>query len=258
MVRKLVHTLQERFATLAALTGEIRTPMLAPPATAEALARVEQALGPLPRELRSLLAIADGWTDVPMSEQPMKWFSCDDLLSPSYAAFVAKVRRTRGFMRDRNVQQGFLFGGNDDEVVLLSPGAAPEIILHGLRPRTQGVSGPPARFFEIWITSIDWRIEEAHKKAARSKDPKALVDEAIAAFNYPGEMGDDVHDSVESVSAIVDELADTTYAPALRRLLAELVRGYDGSMRFAVARRRKDRIEVQVEGRWIAIERAPS
>src|SRR5687767_14631880 len=139
MVRKLLHALQERFETLAALTGEIRTPVLAPPATAEALARVEQSLGTLPRELRTLLALADGWTDVPMSEQPMKWFSCDELLSPRYAAFVARVRRTRGFTRDRNVQQGFLFGGNDNDVVLLSPDASPQIILHGLRPRTQGV-----------------------------------------------------------------------------------------------------------------------
>lgn len=250
-----MRALHTQFTELAELTGQVM-PRLGAPASPQELARIERHFGAVPPTLRELLATANGWTGVPMYEPPITWFSCDELVSDRYTKFVAKARGTRGFTRDRNMQQGFVFGGSDGAVLLLTPDAAPQIVIYNLRPRAQGLSGEPLHFFASWRRIIGTQIEDARRAQDKARDPSAVLDEAVEAFNYPNEMGEDVHDSVETLRAIVERAADSPYVAVLRLLLAELERGYAGSMRFTVARRRDQTIEVRKGRRWIPIERA--
>ena len=67
-------------------------------------------------------------------------------------------------------------------------------------------------------------------------------------------MGEDVHDSVEALRKILADVPRSSRAlPALKRLLAELSKGYTGSMRFTRARRRGETIEVHYDDRWIGV-----
>jgi len=256
--RNALHATHQALLELAAAKGLTR-PVLGAPARTPDLAGVEKQLGALPPLVRELLLIANGWTNLPVTEPPISWFSCRDLLDDAYAAFVAKVRGTRGMARAREVQKGFIMGGNDNHAIVIAPDPEPQIVIYRLKPRTRLFWGPPVHFFQVWT---NWAAAEMASVANEPKpaaDPLTRVDEAIEAFNDPNEMGDEVHDSVEQLSEIVAELPPSSpFLPALRRLLTELERGYAGEMRFGAARRRGQHIEVELDSTWTPIDKVPA
>jgi hypothetical protein len=240
-----VRTLQARLVELAALTGR-PAPVLGKPASKAKLARLEAAIGKVPAQVRQLLTVADGWSDITLIETATPVFSCAELASPERAAFVEAARETRGFRGDRVIQHGFIFGGGGDIVFVVSPDPPVRVMHVGLRPRSIGATGTLARFLELWTLGIAHRIREA------GEQPADRITEAVRAFNYPNEMGEDVHESIETLRVILGELpARSRFAAPLRLLREELQRE---AMRFIAARRTGDTIEVELDGRWVPID----
>jgi hypothetical protein len=252
-LKQRVHALHARMTDHAALAGR-PAPVLAPGASKSDLAHVEDKLGPMPAPIRALLGITDGWTNLFLHDEtrPVAIFSCAELTAPSHAKRVADARSTRGFARDVTMQKGFIFGGGDNAVLVLSPDVEPAVVHHVLRPRAMGTSAPLPAWIDTWSGVFEQRIARTRGDVTPpTRDPLEIVDKAIEAFNYPGEMGEPVHDSVETLRDLIGALpVGSSFAPLLRRLLAELERGYAGAMQFSTARRRDRTIEVRGLRGW--------
>lgn len=261
-----VSALHARHVELASLTGR-SAPALGPPASAAALREVEARLGPLPSVLRALLEVADGMSDFAAIDG-LRIFSCGELVAPEYATFVGRVRARHGFKKETALQTGLVFGGEDDQVLVISEGPqkgrltgmraidGARVTHFCLRPPGIVATGTLEQVLEAHLRSVEQRLADARGRA--EEGPAARIDEAIAAFNHPAEMGEDVHDSVEAVREILADLPRSDPArPALERLLAELSAGYGGAMRFTRARRRDESIEVHYEGRWTLVTKIP-
>ncbi len=58
-------------------------------------------------------------------------------------------------------------------------------------------------------------------------DAQQHLKEAIEAFNYPEEMGEYVHDSVETLAGLKDDCPEGTNKKRIAWLFAELSKGYE-------------------------------
>jgi hypothetical protein len=135
------------------------------------------------------------------------------------------------------------------------------VVTRSCRP-TRGVSYK--NFVEFLVNTAD--IIEINTEDELEERPPAdaamLLCDAIENFNYPDEMGEDVHESVEAIATILSRVPveNARERRWIKRLYTELSKGYSDEQSYRRARQRGSRSTRRIvelldpNDRWVSID----